>query len=168
MNVGSESRKETTNRITETLNMAKTKTRTGIWNVRTMYAAGKLAQITSEMQRYKLHILGVSESRWTESGRMTTTSGSTVIYSGRDDNQHHEGVAIIIKKGIERTLLEWKPISSRIIMARFKGKQINITLFQWYAPTNAADEENKDVFYEQLQHKIDKTPNHDIRSSWET
>ena len=44
---------------------AKTKTRIGFWNVRTMYEAGKLAQITAEMRRYNLHMLGVSESRWT-------------------------------------------------------------------------------------------------------
>ena len=49
---------------------AKTKTRFGFWNVRTMYETGKLAQVTAEMRRYKLHILRVSESRWTGSGRL--------------------------------------------------------------------------------------------------
>ena len=50
---------------------AKTKTRFGFWNVRTLYATGKLAQVAAEMRRYKLHILGVSESRWTGSARET-------------------------------------------------------------------------------------------------
>ena len=47
-------------------------------------------QITSEMRRYGLHILGVSESRWTGSGRLRTTAGETVLYSGTADDQHHD------------------------------------------------------------------------------
>ena len=96
MNGSRESRKEATSRTMEILN-AKTQTRLGFWNVRTMFEMGKLAQVMSEMNRYKLHILGVSESRWTGSGRQRTGTGETVLYSGRDDNMHFEGVAIILK-----------------------------------------------------------------------
>ena len=85
---------------------AKTKTRIGFWNVRTMYETGKLAQVTAEMRCYKLHILGVSESRWTGSGRQTMPTGETVLDSGREDNQHHERVAMILRKGMEKSLLE--------------------------------------------------------------
>ena len=100
MNVSGESRKETNDRKMEVLS-AKTKARIGFCNVRTMYETGKLAQLTAEMRRYNLHILGISESRWTGSGRYRTNTGETVLYSGRDDNQHHEGVAIILRKGME-------------------------------------------------------------------
>lgn len=55
---------------------------------------GKSAQITAEMRRYKLHVLGVSESRWTDSGRMRTTTGETLLYSGREDGQCHEGLLL--------------------------------------------------------------------------
>ncbi|XP_071161985.1 craniofacial development protein 2-like [Mytilus edulis] len=116
MTVGSKSRKETINKNLEALNTAKTKTRIGFWNVRTMYSAGKLAEITSEMRRYKLHILGIGESRWTDSGRITTRTGETALYSERVDGQHHEGVAIILKKGMAKYLMEWKPINSRLII----------------------------------------------------
>jgi len=68
MNVSVESRKETNNRKIEVLS-AKTKTRISFWNTRTMYETGKLAQVTAEMRRYNLHILEISESRWTGSGR---------------------------------------------------------------------------------------------------
>ena len=64
MNGSSESRKEATDRKMEVLS-PKTKTRLGFWNVRTIYETGKLDKVTAEMQRYKLHIPGVSESRWT-------------------------------------------------------------------------------------------------------
>ena len=57
---------------------AKTTTLIGFWNVRTMYEQGRMAQVIAEMKHYKLDILGESESRWTKSGRMKTTTGETV------------------------------------------------------------------------------------------
>lgn len=42
-----------------------------------------------------------------------TSTGDTVLYSTIDDNQHHEGVAIILGKGIEKCLMEWKPVNTR-------------------------------------------------------
>lgn len=55
--------------------------------------AGNLAQVTSEIKCYNLHVLGSSEERWTRSGRHKTNTGETVLYSGRGDKQHPEGVA---------------------------------------------------------------------------
>ena len=130
---------------------AKTTTLIGFWNVRTMYEQGRVAQVIAEMKRYKLDILGVSESRLTKSGRMKTTTGETVLYSGREDDLHHEGVAIIMKKGMEKYLMEWKPVNSRIIQARLKGRQTNLSIIQCYAPTNDSNNRDKEAFYEQLQ-----------------
>ena len=147
MNGSGQSRKEATDRMEEVLH-AKHKIRIGFWNVRTMYETGKLAQVTHEMRRYNLHILGISECRWTGSGRMCTNTGETVLYSGRDDNHHSEGVAVILKKGIEKSLLEWKAINSRLMKIRLKGRQINTTIIQCYAPTNDSRKVAKDEFYE--------------------
>ena len=61
------------------------------------------------MRHYNLHVLGIGDSRLTGSGRHKTNTGETVLYSGRDD-QHHEGIAIILKKGLEKLPMELKPI----------------------------------------------------------
>ena len=50
-----------------------------------------MAQVIAEVKRNKLDISGISESRWTRSGRMKTSTGEMIHYSGREDDLHHEG-----------------------------------------------------------------------------
>jgi len=140
----------------------KQKIRVGSWNVRTMYQTGKLAQVVKEMDNYNLDILAVSESRWTGQGKKTLNTGHTIIYSGRNDNQHTEGVAIIMKKGLDNTLLEWKPVGERLMKVRFNSKYTELTIVACYAPTEQADDEEKDIFYDQLQKLIQEVPAHDM------
>ena len=93
MTGGGQSQEEATAGIMRAVS-AKTTTPV-FWNVRTMYEQGKMAQVIAEMNRNKLDILGIKESRWTRSGRMKTGTGKTILHSEREDDLHHEGVAII-------------------------------------------------------------------------
>src|SRR5579871_6664724 len=140
----------------------KTKLRVGFWNVRTMFESPETTQIIQEIKTYKLHILGISESRWTGYGENKTGTGETILYSGRDDNQHSEGVALILKKGMNKHLLEWQPVNERIMTARFNGRYAKLYIIQCYAPTNEAEEEDKEAFYRRLQETVDKVPAHDV------
>ena len=67
-----------------------------------------------------------------------TIAGEAILYSGRD-HQRHNGPAIILKKDLEECLLEWKPIKSRLLKVRFKGRHINTTIIQCYTPTNDSE-----------------------------
>ena len=140
----------------------KNKIRVGSWNVRTLYQAGKLQQVLREMEHYKVELLCVSEARWIDSGKRTLSSGHTILYSGRTDNQHRGGVAIIVTRKVEKTLLEWKPINDRLLKARFNSKFAKLTVIACYAPTEDAEEEIKDEFYDQLEEEIRTTPRHDV------
>ena len=58
---------------------------------------------------------------------------------------------MIMSRKMERTLIEWKPSGSRLLKARFN-----------YAPTEDAEEADKDAFYDQLQAVTDEVPTHDL------
>ena len=45
------------------------------------------------------------------------SSVHAVIHSEREDNQHTEGVAIIISDRAAKALMEWKPLGETLIMA---------------------------------------------------
>lgn len=113
------------------------------------------------MVRYDLDILGVSECRWTGAGRKKTRDGFTILFSGKE-NAHANGVALILNRSTAKTLIEWEPVSDRIIRARFHSKYCKLTILQCYAPTNEAEDEVKDDWYEQLQYEVSRVPQHDL------
>ena len=139
----------------------KNRTRLGTWNVRTMYATSKTAQVLNEMEKYQLDILGISECRWTGTGKQVTSNGAVILFSGHP-TKHERGVAIIVSKMKSKTLLEWEPISDRLIRARFNSKHSKLTILQCYSPTDEAEDDDKDCWYEELQAAIRKVPAHDV------
>ena len=142
----------------------KTTTLFGTWNVRTMYEAGKAAQIAAEMTTYNLSILGLCETRWIESGCIRLSTGQTVRYSGHEDANavHTEGVGFMLAPQAANSLMGWNPLSSRIITARFHTEIGKATFIQCYAPTNEADDEAKTDLYERLQAVIDRKAGNDL------
>ena len=136
--------------------------RIGNWNVRTMYTTGKSAHVARVMNQMKIQIMGISECRWTGAGRMKLSSGETVLYSGRDDDQHMQGVAIMMTKEATKALIDWSPINERIIKARFYSKFVKLTMIHVYAPTNYADEQTKEDFYGKLPEVAEQVHNHDM------
>ena len=63
---------------------------------------------------------------------------------------------------MSRSLLEWKPLRSRMLRVRFSSKYPKLTVVVCYAPIEKAEEEEKDQFYEQLQSAIEDVPTHDM------
>ncbi len=68
-------------------------------------------------------------------------------------------------KAASKSLIDWNPVSSRLISVRLIGQSYSITITQAYAllvTTNHSDDA-VDNFYKMLQHTIDNMPRRDIK-----
>ena len=134
----------------------------GNWNVRTLYKSGNIIQVAREMTSRNIDIMGISETHWVGQGKIQLAEGETIIYSGREDDIHREGVGILMSKKAAKALIDWTPISERIIKARYHSKHIKLTIVHIYAPTEDADEQTKNEFYRRLQEVLDNRKAHDM------
>ena len=118
----------------------RTLARLATWNIRTMYETGKTVQVARQMKRYKIGVLGLSETRWLQSGQLRLSSREQLLYSGHIEEgaPHTEGVALMLAPEAHAALIGWEPVNSRIITAKFttKKKDIRLNIIQCYAPTN--------------------------------
>ena len=80
------------------------------------------------MNRYHLSILGLCETRWTQSGKRRLATGEVILYSGHEeeDAAHTEGVALMLGKEAQKALLGWEARGQRLMTASFKTSQKKI------------------------------------------
>ena len=162
MTLSSQSRSDATKQ--NYLFSPRTKTVFGTWNVRTMYETGKSVQVARELRNYSIDVLGLCETHWIQSGRTMLSTGEHILYSGHEDEnaRHSEGVGFMLSKKASKSLVQWEPVSPRIITARFNSRDFKVTFIQCYAPTNEQDEERKAEFYNQLQNVLDRQKKKDM------
>ena len=127
----------------------------GTWNVRSMNQ-GKLEVVKQEMARVNIDMLGIRELRWTGMGEFN--SDDHYIYYYGQESLRRNGVAIIVNKRVQKTVLGCNLKKDRVISARFQGKPFNITVIQVYALTSNAEEAEVERFYEDLQDFLELTP----------
>lgn len=105
------------------------------------------------MRRYRLSLPGLCETRWLQSRQVELASGSPYYTRDIQMTQHHT------RRGWHSCFPQKPrgPINSRIITAKFQttNKKINLHVVQCYAPTNDADNEVKELFYNQLYHTLE-------------
>ena len=76
----------------------------GTWNTRTLTAAGKLQELTHEMDMYIWSILGLCEMRWKNFGETTAEEGHKFSISRKEDNLE-PGVGFLVHKDILNTVM---------------------------------------------------------------
>ena len=98
----------------------------------------KLEVVKQEMTRVNIDILGISELRWTGMGGFN--SDDHYIYYCRQQSLRRNGVAIIVNKRVQNSVLGCNLKKDRMISVCFQGKPFNITVIQVYALTSNAEE----------------------------
>jgi hypothetical protein len=143
-------------------------TQLGFWNVRTLNKElAKPEQVEREMLRFNIGILCMSETKWKHDGEEVSSTGLTSTLSSKavlnQENILIGGVGIMMTKEAKRSLISWDPISNRLMTARFRSNVRNITIINCYAPHEKKSEEEKILFYQQLNDAYDKSPRADIK-----
>jgi len=71
-------------------------------------------------------------------------------------------VGIALDKEAKKSLIEWQPVSARIFMAHFKTNIRNTVTIQYYAPTEVAEDAERQALYVQLSDTLKKQKEEDI------
>ena len=106
---------------------------------------GKLEVIKQEMARINIDILEINELKWTRMGEFNSDDHS--IYFCGQESLRKNGVALIVNKRVQNSVLGCNFRNNRMILVHFQGKQFNITVIQVYAPTTNAEEDEVEWFY---------------------
>ena len=129
--------------------------------MRSLYRPGQAKCVTDEMKKYGIDVLAMQEVRWPNNGECVT-NGYTILYSGREDGRHNQGVGICMNAKAKKSLINFEPINERLMRVRLNSRWFKITIIVAYAPTNDSDDEEKDEFYDQLNRCTEEVQNHDI------
>ena len=120
---------------------------------------GKLAVVKQKMAKVNINILGISELKWTGTGKFN--SDDHYIYYCRQESLRRNGVAIMVNKRVRNAVLGCNLKNDRMISVCFQSKPFSITVIQVYAPTTNAEEAEVERFYEDLQDLLELTPKKD-------
>ena len=88
-------------------------------------------------------------------------SDDLYIYYCGQESLRRNGVAIIVNKRVQNTVLGCNLKNDRMISVHFQGKPFNITVIQVYALTSNAEEAEIECFYEDLRDLLEYTPKKD-------
>ena len=92
----------------------------------------------------------MSEVRWPGTGQIDIDD-YIMYYTGNNDPQHYNGVAIIMDPKSKRAGKRFVPISDRIILIQIKAYPKHINIIQVYAPTAEKPEHEINLFYKNIK-----------------
>ena len=107
------------------------------------------------MTRINIHILGISELKWTAMGKLNLDEHYIQFYGQKFHRR--SGVSLLIDKRVQNTVLGCNLKNDRMISVCFQGKPFNITVIQICVPTTNAEEAQVDQFYEDLEDVLEVT-----------
>ena len=144
----------------------------GAWNVRTLLdKAGTLrperrtALVAKELQRYRIDIAALSETRLADEGSLREDGGGyTFFWKGKPQTENRiHGVGFAIRTALLKNIPALPTgISERLMKLRIPlGKSRYLTVISAYAPTLTSPDEDKEQFYEHLDQVIRSTSQSD-------
>ena len=123
------------------------KLRIGSINVGSM--TGKGGELVDMLERRKVEICCVQETRWRGNKARPLGRGYKLIYSGTDARGRN-GVGVILNKRWQENVVEVSRVNDRIIKVKVMEHQLTINVIAAYAPQRGCAAEEKEEFWRQL------------------
>ena len=137
------------------------------FNVRTLSTDCKMQELIANAELHNIDIMSLQEHRHYHEEvdiRYQNIGKWTLITSSATKNSINAtigGVGFLISPKAKAALNYVSKVSSRIIVANFNSNP-SLTTISCYSPTNCADVDNVEVFYEDLTEVISNTPKHNM------
>ena len=124
-----------------------------------MLQTGRMNEVAEEILNKGIEVAALQEIRWKGEGQICTPK-YTFYYSG-EEKQGRNGVGFIVAKSIKYNIIEFKTICPRINYIRINTKPYVTAIINVYAPTENEKEDEKDIFYEEIERLLEKLPTQD-------
>ncbi|KAK3508392.1 hypothetical protein QTP70_027449 [Hemibagrus guttatus] len=128
--------------------------RIGTLNVGTM--TGKGRELADMMERRKMDILCVQETRWKGSKARSIGAGFKQFYYGVDSKRN--GVGVVLKEEFVRNVLEVKRVSDRVMSLKLEIEGVMLNVVSGYAPQVGCELEEKERFWSELDEVMESIP----------
>jgi len=131
------------------------------YNNRTLSSNEKLLELELALEKIKWDIIGLSEVRRSGEECLRLKSGNTLYYRGSDTQTSMHGVGLLINKRWTNRITQMNSVSDRVIYVCFKlNAMYSLKVIQAYAPTTTHDDEEIEVFYEDVSKAMDENRAH--------
>ncbi|KAK3552006.1 hypothetical protein QTP70_031600, partial [Hemibagrus guttatus] len=117
---------------------------------------GKGRELADVMERRKVDILCVQETRWKGSKARSIGAGFKLFYYGVDSKRN--GVGVVLKEEFVRNVLEVKRVSDRVMSLKFEIEGVMLNVVSGYAPQVGCELEEKERFWSELDEVMESIP----------
>ncbi|KAK3562698.1 hypothetical protein QTP86_005317 [Hemibagrus guttatus] len=108
------------------------------------------------MERRKVDILRVQETRWKGSKARSIGAGFKLFYYGVDSKRN--GVGVVLKEEFVRNVLEVKRVSDRVMSLKLEIEGVMLNVVSGYAPQVGCELEEKERFWSELDEVMESIP----------
>lgn len=106
-------------------------------------------------KRIRYDVLALQETKVKAENTRKTDEGDLIILGAKVDKKNIGGVGFIVHRNLEPLVDSFNIISPRLAVLKIKvNNNITLAVFNAYAPTSAAAEEEKEDFYTELEDAI--------------
>ncbi|XP_019721309.1 uncharacterized protein LOC109513350 [Hippocampus comes] len=117
---------------------------------------GKGRELADMMERRRVDILCVQETRWRGSKARNIGGGYKLFYHGVDGKR--DGVGVIIKEKYARHVVEVKRESDRLMCVKVEIEGVMMNVVSGYAPQVGCELEEKEKFWNEMDRVTESIP----------